>query len=108
MPTRPPVHRPPGMKSKQQRMRDFDKARGSTTQRGYDEDWKRLRAAFLSRHPQCSSCKAPATDVDHVLPVRDRPDLRLAWRNFNALCHRCHSSKTAREGFADPSRRHYT
>lgn len=95
MPLAPPKHRPPGQKTAAQRMQEFDKARGSTTVRGYDEPWKRLRVAFLKRHPNCKDCGDRATDVDHIETVRARPDRRLDWRNLRALCHSCHSRRTA-------------
>jgi 5-methylcytosine-specific restriction protein A len=108
MPSAPPKHIPPGQKSTQQRMKEFDKQRGSTTARGYDEPWKRLRIAFLKRHPRCVECGAPANEVDHVKSVRDFPLLRLAWKNLQALCKPCHSRKTATtQGFANPERRYY-
>lgn len=33
--------------------------------------------------------------VDHIIPIRQRPDLRLAWRNLQSLCDPCHRVKTA-------------
>jgi len=39
-----------------------------------------------------------AVVVDHIIPHRG--DLALFWdekNNWQALCHRCHSRKTARE-----------
>lgn len=69
-------------------------ARPSRTRRGYDEAWQRLRARFLRQHPLCA-CGAPSTDVDHIQTIRARPDLRLTWSNLRALCHACHSRRTA-------------
>ncbi|MDO5531413.1 HNH endonuclease [Sutterella sp.] len=76
--------------------------RGSSTARGYGSHWQRLRAAFLREHPLCEICKeagrlTPATDVDHIIPHRG--DQALLWDrdNLQALCHECHSRKTARE-----------
>lgn len=64
--------------------------------------WKRLRLIHLDAHPLCSDCigvglVVSATDVDHIRPHRG--DARLFWdrRNWQSLCHRCHSRKTARE-----------
>jgi 5-methylcytosine-specific restriction protein A len=59
--------------------------------------WRKLRALILQRDPICrdeSGCTRPSTDVDHIIPRRaggsdDPSDLR-------GLCHRHHSSKTAR------------
>ncbi|HKV14528.1 MAG TPA: AAA family ATPase [Reyranella sp.] len=61
------------------------------------------RRAYLRAFPVCSveGCGEPATDVDHVLSVQDRPDLRLDPSNFRSFCHPHHSQRTAREqGFA--------
>ena len=35
-----------------------------------------------------------ATEVDHMVPIRQRPDLRLVWESLQSICHRCHSAKT--------------
>lgn len=58
-----------------------------------------MRAQFLAIHPTCAmwGCGAPANEVDHIVPMRDRPDLRLAWWNLRALCKSHHSRKTAHE-----------
>lgn len=80
-----------------------DASRPSATARGYDADWRALRARFLAAHPRCAVCDAPAAEVDHVETVAERPDLRLAWSNLRAMCRPCHSRRTAREqGFARP------
>ena len=57
-------------------------------------------AAYLLRHPLCVECQRkgrvePATDVDHVIPHKG--DMTVFWKGpFQALCHACHSAKTAR------------
>lgn len=71
--------------------------RGSAASRGYGAHWRRIRSAFLQRHPTCGACAAvgrtvTATDVDHV--DGDVRNCRKA--NLQALCHGCHSRKTAR------------
>ena len=35
-----------------------------------------------------------ATEVDHIIPIRQRPDLRLVWSNLQSACRACHSAKT--------------
>jgi 5-methylcytosine-specific restriction endonuclease McrA len=82
-----------------------DATRPSARDRGYDAAWERVRKDFLARHPMCCSpgCAEKATDVDHIVSVRERPDLRLSWSNLRPMCHRHHSRRTAREqGFARP------
>lgn len=69
--------------------------RGNTTVRRYGWDWQKLRKRFLMSHPVCGSpgCGRAATDVDHIVPRAsggsDDDD------NLQALCHECHSRKTA-------------
>ena len=81
--------------------RQAEIARGTTTERGYNGDWRRLRAAKLAWDPVCqirTHCQGMvAEEVDHVVPIRLRPDLRLEWSNLQSACKRCHSAKTLRE-----------
>ena len=107
MPVAPPKHVPPGVLSDKDRRARFDKERGPSSQRGYDAAWKKCRALFLDRNPNCK-CGARAQDVDHVLSVVERPDLRLSWSNLRPMCHPCHSRRTATDqGFANMERRRY-
>ena len=69
----------------------FDKTRPSASARGYDAEWRKLRAAHLAKHPDCRRCGDPARDVDHVVPVRVAPARRLDPTNLQSLCTRCHS-----------------
>lgn len=66
--------------------------------------WVRERKVFLRKHPFCADCAelgadVLATEVDHV--QRHCGDAALMWdrSNWQALCKRCHSRKTAREVF---------
>lgn len=105
MPSSPPVFR---HKDKQQSERDrkrwIDRRRPSPAERGYDRDWYRVRRLKLSRDPVCEFCQERlATEVDHILTIRERPDLRLVMTNLRSACRPCHSRRTAREqGFARP------
>ena len=82
----------------------------SATARGYGADWRRVRAAKLSRDPLCEYCAAlgrttAAAEVDHVKPfspggVIDHA-LRLDPANLKSTCKPCHATKTAR-GDAPP------
>jgi 5-methylcytosine-specific restriction protein A len=81
-----------------------DADRGSSAQRGYDARWRKLRAAFLKQHPlcMCDECKAgelrvtAAEVVDHIQPIEERPDLRLAWSNLRSMSKQHHDAHTAR------------
>jgi 5-methylcytosine-specific restriction enzyme A len=103
MPSKPPVHRPPGVRSAAEVKGNLDRQRPSATRRGYGPPWRRARAAYLARHPLCAACQAegrvvPATVVDHTVPHRGDPKLFWDQANWAALCKRCHDGKTAREG----------
>ena len=74
----------------------LDAGRPSARRRGYDRQWERVRSAFLAAHPRCTFCGAPAVDVDHVVPIAGGGP-RLDPANLRALCHPCHSSRTARD-----------
>lgn len=76
--------------------------RGTTAERGYDADWKRLRDSFLKEHPlcQCIDCDdgrkriVPANVVNHIEDIAVRPDLRLDWSNLQSMSKRCHDRHT--------------
>ncbi len=42
-------------------------------------------------------CLNPATVADHIIPLRQRPDLRLKPENGQGLCHWHHNVKTTAE-----------
>jgi 5-methylcytosine-specific restriction protein A len=120
MPSRPRVHNPFPKVVRQHQARDVDRReterhaeRFSAHARGYNREWRKVSRAFLQAHPLCtgfdSLCeergkRTPSTEVDHVVPHRG--NMRLFWDqdNWQALCHTCHSRKTALEdgGFGRP------
>lgn len=56
----------------------------------------------MKDHGLCQMCLkeqriTPATEVDHIIPIRVRWDLRLRLDNLQSLCHRHHMSKTAED-----------
>jgi 5-methylcytosine-specific restriction enzyme A len=101
--------RPTTLKPTALRIRTASLVRTSkkTVERGYDATWKKLRALFIAENPICKHCDerniiTVATDVDHIIDIVKRPDLRLEWTNLQALCKRCHGRKTraAMNGYA--------
>lgn len=79
--------------------------RTSSQSRGYDSRWTRLSIAFRKRNPFCSECALrgrdePAYLTGHIIPIQDRPDLRLEWKNLRPLCTRCNTLATEMENFA--------
>ena len=82
--------------------REDDRARGTATQRGYDERWRKARTFYLKRHPLCVGCVdegriTPATVVDHIIPHKGNKELFWDESNWQALCASCHSRKTMKE-----------
>jgi 5-methylcytosine-specific restriction protein A len=64
----------------------------------YDADWRRVRSEHLTWFPWCqlALCRAPAREVDHIIPVR-AGGARLDHRNLRSLCIDCHRKITPRE-----------
>jgi 5-methylcytosine-specific restriction protein A len=65
--------------------------RPSASQRGYDWQWQRLRDQILAAEPYCRRCavegrRTPASVVDHIIPARIAPHLRLEPGNLQPLC----------------------
>ncbi|MCQ0986025.1 HNH endonuclease [Jiella sp. LLJ827] len=102
MPIRPPRicgcgHRVPSgvrcacqLKADAARKARFDQTRPAASQRGYGSKWREARAEFLTKHPTCTRCGAPATVVNHRTPHKG--DRKLFWSrsNWEAVCKPCH------------------
>jgi len=79
--------------------------RDSASRRGYDQGWRRLRAAFLRRYSECADCGAPATEAHHLVSVSEGGS--DSWDNLIPLCKACHSRRTRQGrgvGIAEPRR----
>ncbi|MBX3325169.1 MAG: HNH endonuclease [Nitrospira sp.] len=89
-----PVHRRKPVSLPAQRL--YDDRRGSSAARGYDRQWRKLRAEYLKRFPVCRLCThSKAVLVDHIRPkVQGGTDDEY---NLQALCTRCHNVKTGIE-----------
>ena len=69
-------------------------------QRGYDRQWRKAAAAYLADNPLCVACMdegktVPSYCVDHIVPHRGDQGLFWDESNWQALCERCHNTKTA-------------
>lgn len=69
----------------------------STSARGYDRRWKRLRLVRLRAEPLCRFCAAqgrtvPATVVDHIVPHKGKRELLYSLENTQSLCVTCHQA----------------
>lgn len=80
--------------------------RESRHARGYDAEWTRIAASHMRASPVCIECERKglaslAAVVDHKIPVRERPELRLVKWNRWSLCHFCHQGiKKRMEAYA--------
>jgi len=83
-----------------------DRFRGSPRERGYDEAWSRLSAAYRRDNPFCEKCEQDgrielAVLVDHMIPVRHSEERRLDRENLWSLCSQCHGWKYRLERYAE-------
>lgn len=67
----------------------------------YGKDWKRIRAAYLSEHPFCETCRkdgriTEASMVHHIRPLREGGANDEG--NLMALCLSCHARLHSRRG----------
>ena len=91
MPHRPRTYRPPGPRP----IALSERARGTSSERGYDAAWQRLRKVHLEMHPLCLECQrqgraVQATEVDHVIAHRgdQKSAKRLAKLHYRISCQR--------------------
>jgi 5-methylcytosine-specific restriction protein A len=75
----------------------FEAKRGTSSQRGYDARWRKLRAAFIAENPLCVFCQrdgrvTPAAVVDHIVAHKGNEILLLDWNNLQSLCKHHHDS----------------
>ena len=68
-----------------------------------DTRWKKLRTLMLRQNPLCEECmgrfgrETPATDVHHIIPIRENPDLRFDKTNLMCVCQECHGKLEAQQ-----------
>lgn len=87
-------HRKERHKRYDKRKRDKKKSKFYSSGR-----WRKLRNKKLKTDPLCEYCLeddivTEATEVDHIIPIDARWDLRLSWDNLKSACHSCHMKKT--------------
>jgi 5-methylcytosine-specific restriction protein A len=119
VPTRPPSHaellrrargRGDADRAYDVYRRDRDPALAAAARVYRSNRWRQVRALQLTREPLCEDCRRhgvvePATQVDHVLGLVDRPDLAYDLSNCQSLCTPCHARKSAAERLARRGRR---
>lgn len=75
--------------------------RKSSALRGYNRRWRVARRAYLDAHPSCVNmgkpgCTNTATCVDHIKDHKGNAARFWDRRNWQPMCHHCHSVKTAK------------
>jgi len=90
------------VKTHKQKVADKEGARQYPT---YSRTWRKMRLAYLVKESLCRHCAGKglavvATDVDHI----DGDSWNNSEDNYQALCHSCHSRKTAKQNNGKDSR----
>jgi 5-methylcytosine-specific restriction protein A len=85
---------------RKQDRKEHEKRRGHAAARGYGHNWRIASKAFLAHNPLCIECLkqrrlVAATVIDHIIPHKGNSALFWNQDNWQALCKRCHSRKTA-------------
>ncbi len=93
-------HHPVGYKPYDKQAHDA--TRKSAARRGYGWKWQIAANGYRQMHPCCVECskngiQAPGSVVDHIIPHKG--DVNLFWdqSNWQTLCRKHHSQKTAAE-----------
>lgn len=90
----------------QEKYCDIHKDLAAKRTRRDSEKWKGLyksaryqaaRKSFMAAHPWCARCGELAAELDHIIPHEGNMKLFYDQKNWQTLCKRCHSQKTATE-----------
>jgi 5-methylcytosine-specific restriction enzyme A len=83
--------------------RPYDQQRGTSSERGYDSEWRKLRLVALKRDNylclECLKSDRPtqAKEVHHIIGIDINPNLRLDLDNLASVCKPCHLKLTEQE-----------
>lgn len=91
----------PWLKRKPKDTTSFDNRSNSNKDIYWSYRWKKDRAAHIRQNPLCVHCKdqgriTEAKVSDHIIPINQGGDV-WDWENRQALCHKCHNIKSAKE-----------
>lgn len=91
------------VKDKCERCRPSGGHHGSASSRGYDRQWRNVRARYMADFPLCEDCEqagrvTPAAQVHHKRTITEAPHLRLDRDNLRSLCVPCHQARHATPG----------
>ena len=78
--------------------RQYERYRGSSTERGYGTRHRKIRAVVMREEPLCRECLktgwvTPSSEMDHI----DGDAWNTERSNLQMLCKKCHSVKTVKE-----------
>jgi 5-methylcytosine-specific restriction enzyme A len=93
-----------------------ERERPSSSARGWNGEWRKLRNEYIREHPWCEASefpedcvsrgelRTPAREVDHIVAFRGDDAMRLDPKNLRSCCASCHSRKTVKRdgGFGRP------
>ena len=101
MPIRPTVHKPSMQQTREQSRADFDRARAPARAKIYDHKWRKFSKSYRLSNPLCVVCLKDgiitvASEVHHIIDIRDAPDRQFDSTNLVSICHSCHSKITSR------------
>lgn len=88
--------------SRAEEYRDYNKQRwkyDKKVQQFYNSSlWRKTsKSVLLEEDYVCRMCEGEATMTDHIIPVRERWDLRLDRTNLQASCKACNDTKAIRD-----------
>jgi len=64
----------------------------------FTKRWQQLRKIKIHMHPVCEQCKEQAaTEVHHVVKVKEDRDSALLLENLMSVCKRCHINIESRK-----------
>jgi 5-methylcytosine-specific restriction protein A len=87
---------------RKQEQRNYNRyQRDPETNKRYNGEWKKIRAAYLAAHPLCELCFeagrfTPATLVHHKIHLRDGGSNNM--ENLASLCCSCHERLHSKDG----------
>lgn len=73
----------------------------------YDEKWRKFSQDYRKKNPFCVECLKLGNhnihniQVDHIIPLEQRPDLKYDVDNLQSLCRSHHGKKTWAEKLKD-------
>ena len=95
------THKPMHEQKEKEKNQRYNQERGSAASQGYDNQWRKVRLAYLRLHPLCEMCEkegkiVPAGLVHHIKEIKDG-GARLDFSNLMALCDECHEKIHGKE-----------